>query len=580
MASRSLLRRPAVLLALALCSVGGVVTLLGRLATGPKVEQKRVALSNESGTKSYPAFSPDGQRVAYSARGTSKVDVYHIYIRAVTTDIPRQVTKGEGNDVGPVWSPDGTKIAFLRTIEGKAQYVVVPVDGGTEMVMAEPPSLGNEAQPSPSVSWTHDGKSLVVVLAGEKDLPALAAVSVETRKMARLTNPPEGSEGDSTPAVSPDGNSLAFVRGSSAEGADIYLCDLTGGGLRRLTFDDRPIRGISWTPDGQDVVYASTRVGGWRLWRLPVYGGSPKDLLVAGNDAQYPAVAPAGQRLAYTESPSVSAIWRATLGTDEAARDERASIRSSGRESLPAYSPDGKRIADVSDQTGNDEIWVNDADGGNRSQLTHLSGPQVNRLRWSPDGKTILFDANGDRGSEIYTIPAAGGKATRVQMNGGGASWSRDGKKIYFQSRGQIWKASADGGSPEPLVKRSGGAPAQPMESADGKYVYYRSRRTIWRVPVEGGEEEEAIIPDHDLLWTNLQPVERGVYYLEWERSSRGMILSFFDFASKRNTTIMRMKRGDMNGNAAFSVSPDGKYILFPRVDQSETNLMMVENFK
>jgi len=583
MSSGAFFRRPVVLLMLALCSVAAVVTLLGRLASGPAAEQKRVALASDAGANAYPAFSADGKRVSYSARGASKGEAFHVFVRALPGGAPMQLTNGESSDIGPVWSPDGARLAFLRIAEGRTEYISIPSDGGAERKVAEfGGAPADAAQPLPAVSWTRDGKSLAVVQTGEKQLPAIALVSLADGTVRRITQPPEGSEGDSTPAVSPDGNTLAFVRGTGPDGADIYLCDLSGGNLRRLTFDDRAIRGIAWMPDGQEVVYASSRAGAWRLWRVPAYGGSPRDIAIAGAQAHFPAVAPQGRRVAYTDSPSVSAIWRATLGAPDS--DERPIIRSLGRESAPAYSPDGQRIADVSDQTGTDEIWVSDAEGGHRVQLTRLKGPRVSHLRWSPDGRLLLFEARADRGAEVYTVPAAGGRPDKPHrvLLGGGASWSHDGKSIYYQLRGQIWKAdgmpSGPGGNPRQLTNALGSGAAE--ESVDGKYVYYRNRRAICRIPAEGGAEEQVFIPEHDLLWVVIQPTRKGIYYLEFARGARAMQVSFYDFTTRANEMVFRMKNADFFQVMSFSISPDGKYILYPRVDQSQTNLMLVESFR
>jgi Tol biopolymer transport system component len=578
----SFLRRPPVLLALCLCSVGAVVTLLGRLVTGPSVAPKKIEISTEPGTKAYPAFSPDGSRLAYSARGaTSGDDAFHIFVRDMPSGAPRQMTQGQGaNDLSPAWSPDGSRIAFVRVSDESAECVVFsPAAPGEERAFPGCAAPGEGTQPMPALWWTHDGRSLVVVQSAEKQPSTLALLSLDNGTFRTITHPPAATDGDSMPVVSPDGRTLAFVRGTTSGGADIFMSDLAGAAPRRLTFDDRPVYSIAWTRDGQDLMYAGDRTGNSKLWRVPAYGGSPREFQLAGREVRYVAIAPAGNRLVYTVSPTVTSIWRAALGA--ATPVEHAVIRTAGRETCPRYSPDGKKIADISDQSGNDEVWLGDADGNNRVQLTHLSGPELARLRWSPDSRKLVFDAQSDHGYDLYTMPAEpGGKLTHVQLNALNGSFSHDGKSIYFQNRAHIFRASADGGSPEQLGQQPGGA--QPVETVDGKYVYFRNRRSIWRVPAKGGEEEEAFIPEHDLGWaTTLQVTLQGIYYFEFDHGRRETVISFFDFDAKKSDVVHRWKRMDnLSGDGGFSISPDGKTILYPRVDQSQTNLVIVENFR
>jgi Tol biopolymer transport system component len=612
MPSRSFFRRPAVVLALALCAVAAVVSLLGKLAGGGNSAQKAVALVNSSGAESYPSFSPDGNRLAYSARRGK--ESFHLYVRRLPSGAPQQLTDGADSDTGPAWSPDGATIAFLRGDGADAQCMTVPAAGGAERRVARCGAPAQSEVLPPALAWMPDGKALIAAVAsGEEPKKPEKAISVTAGKMddpdsprfdertgdglksepgpayaltvipldgsaaKRLTEPPPGGRGDFSPAVSPDGSTLAFVRDPRQGAPDIFVLDLPGGGKpRQLTFEGNGIRGLAWAANGRDLVFSGDRgPGGWRLWRVPASGGSPRDLIVSGRRAQYPAVARAGGRLAYTETPSVAAIWRSPLGGDDPAAGA-ALVRSTGRESSPSYSPDGKRIASISDQSGADEIWVSDAEGGNRRQVTHFANrARPNRPRWSPDASKLLFEVRGLGEIGLYTAPLGGGEPQRV-VNGSGGSWSHDGASIYYADRGQVWKAPVAGGDPRRLTNHPGGG-MQPEESADGKYVYYRQWRSIWRVPAQGEGEEEFMQPEHELVWGALQPVAKGLYYVEWNRGNREQAIAYYDFATRKSTQAFAAKNADI---ANFSISPDGKYVLYSRVDQSETNLMLVEGFR
>jgi Tol biopolymer transport system component len=571
-------RRPGFLLALGLCVIGGAVTLLGRLAVGPQTAPTRVPLTNVAGTEACPSFSPNGRHLAYSGRG-GEGDTYHVWVRALPSGAPQQLTHAAGNDICPVWSPDGSTLAFLRVTDDGEAYFAIPAAGGAERKFADTDALEDSATIRGSVSWMRDGKSLAVVRSENNKPPAIFIVPLDGGAPRRVTDPPAGAPGDSNPSVSPDGQTIAFVRSAAGETGDVWLCDTKGGTLRQLTFDSRPTRGVAWTPDGHDLIYASTRFNNrWQLWRIPAFGGSSREVAIGARAANDPAIAPDGHRLAYTQTPSTSAIWLANLPAGENLHT-RPIIRSEGREAFPSYSPDGRRIAWVSDRSGADEIWVSDANGENETQVTNTKAMSLDRPRWSADGQKLLFVSRGMPQS-VYTVQASARMAQPKPLAlAPGAvvndvSWSHDGSSIYGQWRGNIWRFGR-GGENRQLTQQFGAM--RPEESPDGKWVYYAFRRGIWRVPANGGAEEEVSSPD--LFVSTLQTAPNGIYFMGWE-SRRRVSIDFFDLATKKTSEVLRLNDAEISRNAAFDVSPDGKYLLYPKIDRAQTDLVLVENFR
>jgi Tol biopolymer transport system component len=622
MSAAAVFRRPAVVLILGLCLIGGGISLLSRLVSAPAAEPKRVVLLHQGGAETAPAFSPDGKRLAFSARETARTTPYHVYVRSLAGGAAAQLTTGGANDFSPAWSPDGSNIAFLRVEENRARYMAIPATGGEPRPVADfalPPlapcrtrdgevensaECGSRTGPQPAIGWTRDGQSLYVVAWADAQPPFVAAVPAAGGAPRRITEPPAGSDGDSSPAISPDGRMLAFVRQSASEtahergrtkfalvrqssagderdGSDIYLSDLSGNGVRRLTFDNVSIHGIAWSADGRDVIYAARRLGQDKLWRVAASGGGSRAVPVAGNRPVFPAVAPAGRRLAFVETPELDWIWRIDLTAPDPAATARLLIHSNGREYWPSWSPDGKRISDVSTGGGSPEVWVCDADGNHRAPITNLKMAGLDQPRWSPDGGRIIFDVRGYGDVDVDQVASDGRTPPRrIPLPGDSreVTWSHDGNWIYFQSMAQIWTARADGQQRRKLTNNWGDG--EPEESADGQYVFFRRERAIWRVPAAGGAEEKVIAPERDTRWTAYQPAVAGLYYLELDRDERTIALRFYGFANAKSRELVRLPVTDVSSVRSFNVSPDGRCLLYPAVDRDGTRLVLTENFR
>jgi Tol biopolymer transport system component len=416
----------------------------------------------------------------------------------------------------------------------------------------------------------------------------LAMMSIESGETHSLTSPPMKSQIDFSPAVSPDGHTIAFSRLTSALASDIYLLDLDEdlkpkGEPRRLTFLKRNSYDPAWTPNGREIIFGSRIFSSPSLLRVSTSGsGQPEQLPFTGEQAFSPAISRSGNRLAFLRDLSDVNIWRLSLSVSgTASAPPTRFIASTRDESNPQYSPDGKKIAFESDRSGVEGIWVSDAGGSNAVELFSRASAVCGTPRWSPDGQRIAFDSDAEGNFDIYIIRSGGGKAVRLTTDSTDdfiPSWSRDGHWVYFGSersgRSEVWKAPAGGGEAI-QVTRNGGHVA--FESLDGKFVYYtkdQASSALWKMPLSGGEESQ-VLPSVDLR--NFSLVNDGIYFIPGPGADGKYSIQFLRFATGKVKTVVPIP-GQLE--IGLSVSPDGRSLLFSEIDEAGSDLMLVENFR
>ncbi|HEX8846308.1 MAG TPA: protein kinase [Pyrinomonadaceae bacterium] len=551
--------------------------------TAPARDMKITRLTT-SGKISNAAISPDGKYVVYAMREGGQES---LWMRQVATGSIVQIVAPTEATIGrQTFSPDGNYVYYIIREQSNPSGALyqVPVLGGTPRKI-----LVNIGSP---IAFSPDGSRITfvrndTVASGEDQLMVANSDGTNERKLAARSVDKFFDYGG--PGWSPDGRVIACGAGSYSGGFHllIVVVDAETGEQREFSSQKYSDTGrISWLADGSAMVMnASDQNSYWnQVWLISYPGGDARLITHDLNSYGGTSLTADSKSLVSVQWDLTFNIWVAPIGDMSHGKQVTSGKYEGGYDSL-AWTPDNK-IVYISQASGNQDIWIMNADGSNPRQLTNApEGDETPTV--TPDGRYIVFVSLRGGFPSLWRMDIDGANLKQL-TNNQEDYWPEttpDGQWIFFHSwrtgKLALWKISIDGGEPvqvsDLFINRTGISP-------DGKLLacFYNdekpnSPRKLIILPIEGG----APLKTFDLpptVSTGSHPIwtqdGKAITFLDTRTGTSNLFSQPLD-----GGTIKQLTDFKPDSLWGLAVSKDGKSIALTRGTQ-RSDVVLITDFR
>lgn len=486
----------------------------GRLASTPQLVSQRFV-----GFNSTPAWSPDGESIAYLATRSGA-----IVIHSFKTDEERELPTKMSFRFELAWSPDGRMLlASASDAKGRGGIYQIDAQTGKTSLVVQGGRSSTEAR---TWGWFPDGKSIFYNRGG------IVRRNLETEEEQEIfiDNP----DGLRFVTLSPDGRQFAAWTGDASKKQEILLIPTDKSKPRELLRVDDAVSeqtigrtppGLAWTPDGKHVVFGKRvdRDRSTELWRANIESGKPEKIGTVTNRVHGIVVHPNRNRIAYSTREDKFEVWAMEnfLPKDKMAGAREAKpaveyntepivktlVSGTGAETGGVLSPDESKVAYTDFSSVSGDLAVKDLRTGTITKLTSHDTKRTSyvyeiamNLVWSPDSKWIAYTFLNDTNFSVRLAPAEGGDSKVLKENPEilywPFDWSQDGKSLLcnlqksWDKSMSLGMVSTETGEVRQLISLEWNGLDHARFSPDGKFIVYdreeNENKDIFVLALEG----------------------------------------------------------------------------------------------